>query len=128
MRLLLDTHALLWWWTDDARLSRRAKAAMGRASSEVFVSVVSAWEIATKHRLGKLPGRPDVVQRFAELIAADGFTPLPVNLRHALHAGSYTQNHRDPFDRMLCAQSELESMALVTTDAALAQFTCQTLW
>lgn len=128
MRLLLDTHALLWWWVNDERLSKSARTAIGRMSNEIFVSVVSAWEIATKVRLGKLPSQPDIVQRFASLVTADGFTPLPVSLRHALHAGSYPQQHGDPFDRMLAAQSELEGLTLVTLDPAMGRFPCQTHW
>lgn len=128
MRLLLDTHALLWWFTDDARLSAKARAEISDERNEVFVSSASAWEIATKVRLGKLDTVPQVVERFAELLAADGFETLPIGLPHALRAGALAQLHRDPFDRMLAAQSELESMALVTADSTFAEFGSKTLW
>ena len=128
MRLLLDTHALLWWWTDDPRLSATARAAIADESNEVFVSAASAWEVATKHRLGKLKEVPQAMARFAELVTADGFTPLPIDHRHALRAGSNPQEHRDPFDRMLAAQSEIEDLTLVTCDAALAAFGGKRLW
>jgi PIN domain nuclease of toxin-antitoxin system len=128
MRLLLDTHALLWWWANDARLSARAKAAIARGSNEVMVSAATAWEVAIKHRIGKLPSQPLIVERFAPLLLQDGFTPLPITHRHALHAGEYAQPHRDPFDRLLAAQSELEDLTLVTTDPALAAFPGPRLW
>ena len=128
MRLLLDTHALLWWWTDDERLSRKARAAIADDRNEVFVSAASAWEVAIKQRLGKLPGLPDAEARFVELVAADGFMTLPMSQHHALRAGGYAQPHRDPFDRMLAAQSEIEGLTLVTCDAALAAFAGRRLW
>jgi PIN domain nuclease of toxin-antitoxin system len=128
MRLLLDTHALLWWFTDDAQLSATARAAIADEANEIFVSAVSAWEIATKQRIGKLALLPEASARFGELVAADGFTHLPVNHLHSLRAGSYAVEHRDPFDRMLAAQSELEGLLLVSCDRAFAAFACRTLW
>ena len=128
MRLLLDTHAFLWWVTDDERLSPAAKQAAADPANEVFVSAASAWEIATKQRLGKLAGVARVGERYAELVAADGFQHLAVDYRHALRAGGYTLEHRDPFDRMLAAQSELERLPLVTRDPVFALFGTRTLW
>ena len=128
MRLLLDTHALLWWFTNDARLSARARDAIADQANEVFVSAASAWEIATKQRIGKLDEAPQAAERFTELVAADGFMHLPVNHLHALRAGGYAQPHRDPFDRMLAAQSELERLPLVTLDAAFAEFGSAVFW
>jgi PIN domain nuclease of toxin-antitoxin system len=128
MRLLLDTHALLWWFTDDDRLSDTARRVIGDEANEVFVSAASAWEIATKERLGKLDGVPDAAARFAELVAADGFVHLPVSYLHALRAGGYELPNRDPFDRMLAAQSELESLVLVTGDPVFEAFGTRTVW
>ena len=128
MRLLLDTHALLWWFTDDPRLSTRARALIADTSNEVFVSAASTWEIATKHRLGKLDSAADVVLRFEELLQADGFTPLGISNRHSLRAGAFQVPHRDPFDRMLAAQAELEALPLVTLDPAFALFEVTTVW
>lgn len=128
MRLLLDTHAFLWWLTDDERLSTLAREAISRESTPVFVSAASAWEIATKVRLGKLDGIPGIVDQFAELVLEGGFMPLPVTQAHALRAGSFQTDHRDPFDRMLAAQSQIESLVLVTRDPAIAGFGCSTLW
>ena len=128
MRLLLDTHALLWWFTDDGRLTPLARDAIADDSNEIFVSAASAWEIATKQRLGKLDQVPDATRRFGELVAADGFTHLAVTYLHALRAGAYDTAHRDPFDRMLAAQSEIESLVLVTCDAAFGGLGTRTLW
>lgn len=128
MRLLLDTHALLWWFTDDERLSAAARQAIADETNDIFVSAASASEISTKQRLGKLDSVPQAAERFAELVAADGFLHLPVTHLHALRAGAYTLAHRDPFDRMLAAQSELESLQLVTRDPVFQDFASQTLW
>lgn len=128
MRALLDTHTLLWWFTDDDRLSPTARDLLGDESNQVFVSAASAWEIATKQRLGKLDDVPGAAARYAELVDADGFTHLPITHLHGLRAGGYDVAHRDPFDRMLAAQSELEKLGLVTRDPAFAQFGIETLW
>ena len=128
MKLLLDTHALLWWFTDDARLPATVRQIIADERNEVFVSAASAWEIATKQRIGKLEDVPDAARRFAELVEADGFSHLPVDHLHALRAGSYPCTHRDPFDRMLAAQSEIDELVLVTCDPAIANFPCQTFW
>jgi PIN domain nuclease of toxin-antitoxin system len=127
MRLLLDTHALIWWWTDDPRLSAAARQAVLDPSHEVLVSSASAWEIATKQRLGKL-GLPDAAGRLQELVAQDGFTHWPITWKHGQRAGGYRQDHRDPFDRMLAAQAELDELTLVTCDAALGEFPVNVLW
>ena len=128
MRLLLDTQALLWWFTDDARLSVGARQAIADSDNVVHLSAASAWEIATKQRIGKLEGVPDAVSRYAELIEADGFRHLPISHLHALRAGSWDVAHRDPFDRILAAQSALERMLLVSRDPAFALFELETLW
>lgn len=128
MRLLLDTHTVLWWFTDDSRLSKAARRAIALESNQIFVSAASAWEIAIKHRLGKLEGVPDAAARFVDLMEADGFTPLPMTHRHALLAGSYKASHGDPFDRMLAAQSELEKLVLVTRDQSFRTFQTRILW
>ena len=128
MRYLLDTHTLLWWWTDDHQLSDHARELISDERTEIYVSAASAWEIATKHRLGKLSEISDAMPRFNELVQADGFTHLPVSYLHALKSGGYPQPHRDPFDRMLAAQSELELMPLISCDKALSGFDIQIIW
>ncbi len=96
MRLLLDTHALLWWWTDDKQLSRAAREAMMDKDSAVLVSAASVWEISTKFRLGKLPIAEPAIKQFHQLVEADGFEHLAMTWRHSLLAGGYTGAHRDP--------------------------------
>ena len=128
MRLLLDTHALLWWQTDDPQLSSGVREALLDGSSEVWVSAASAWEIATKQRLGKLPGIAPVQQWFFDLALADSFSVLNISAAHALRAGAYTTAHRDLFDRILAAQADLERLDLVTCDSALAHFGCRRFW
>ena len=125
---MLDTHTLLWWFTDDPGLSDAARALILEKDNEVFVSAASAWEIATAHRLGRLRGIPEIIPRFADLLSADGFSHLPVNHLHALTAGGYELAHRDPFDRMLAAQSQIEFLPLITRDAAFKLFSIKTIW
>jgi PIN domain nuclease of toxin-antitoxin system len=96
VRLLLDTHALLWWLAEPERLSPAAHAAIADGNNQVFASAASGWEIATKVRLGKLPAAGEVVDDLPHLLAAQGFGLLPITLRHGLHAGGYTVPHRDP--------------------------------
>lgn len=128
MRLLLDTHALLWWLFDDPALSAPARTAIASQENTVFVSGASAWEISTKWRLGRLPEAGAAVRRLPELVAEAGFHPLPIGLAHAIAAGTLEFEHRDPFDRMLIAQTVLEGLVLVTRDETISQICEQTLW
>ncbi|MDO5506011.1 MAG: type II toxin-antitoxin system VapC family toxin [Pseudoxanthomonas suwonensis] len=128
MRLLLDTHALLWWWLDDPNLPERVRDVIADESNEIFVSAASAWEMAIKHRIGKLGSVGQALPRFHELIQADGFTHLPMDWRHALKAGGHEHAHRDPFDRMLAAQAEREGLTLLSRDPAMAALGARTRW
>jgi PIN domain nuclease of toxin-antitoxin system len=119
---------LLWWWADDKRLSRRAAAAIADEANTVFISAASAREIATKLRVRKLPGAERAVSEFNELIVADGFTHLAVTYQHSLKAGGFDIDHRDPFDRMLVAQSTIEGATLVTNDIAMKLFRVKCFW
>ena len=116
------------WQTDDPQLSAAARAAIADESNDVFVSAASAWEIATKVRLGKLPGFEEAAERFVDLVDADGFQSLPMPPRHALRAGACAVPHRDAFDRMLAAQSALEGLVLLTRDSEFTAFGTVTLW
>ena len=126
--LLLDTHALLWWWTDHPSLSPVAREAISDTETQVFASAVSAWEMATKTRLGRLGEFSGLVPHFGASVTADGFLHLPVVHEQALRAGSFAATHKDPFDRMLAAQAEIESLTLVTRDRAFEEFPVTTLW
>ena len=115
LKLLLDTHALLWWATLDPRLSRKAKAAIADDENDIFVSAASAWEIATKVRLGKLewPGTAGTVNAY---VFGQGFRSLPISLVHAELAGQLPVANRDPFDRMLIAQAQTEGVWLASNE------------
>jgi PIN domain nuclease of toxin-antitoxin system len=128
VRILLDTHAFIWWITGDRRLSDRARGAIGAAEHEVFVSAVSAWEIVTKARLGRLRITERVDRFVPEQLEANAFQALPLTMRHALGLAALPDLHRDPFDRMLVAQALAEQMPLVTGDRAVAAYPVDTIW
>jgi PIN domain nuclease of toxin-antitoxin system len=118
MKLLLDTHVLLWWDRNDSRLPTAFSDAIGLPENEVFVSAGSAWEIAIKRASGKLESGASA----AETIRRNGFIPLSVTVEHAEWAGSLPQLHRDPFDRLLVAQAQLEGMTLVSVDDQILRY------
>jgi PIN domain nuclease of toxin-antitoxin system len=127
--LLLDTHALLWVLLDPARLPPETLATVRAPDTAVHVSAASAWEIATKHRLGKLQGAAAVVSGYREHLARLRAEELPITGHHALTAGTLQWSHRDPFDRVIVSQALLESLTVVTSDAALTEFPAiRTLW
>ncbi len=128
MRLLLDTHALLWWLYDDDRLSLRAREVIAVPTHVVYVSSASAWEMATKYRIGKLPEAEGLLTDLGKYLRAGRMTELPVSVAHALRAGSLPGPHRDPFDRMLIAQAQLEQLTVVTTDPVFAQYGAPVAW
>jgi PIN domain nuclease of toxin-antitoxin system len=128
VRLLLDTCTFLWIVGADAALSDRAREAFVDPESEVFLSAASAWEIAVKHRLGKLP-LPAPPERFVPAQrAAHGIEPLPVDEEAALHVAKLPDLHRDPFDRMLVAQAIVGGLVVVTPDDPIRQYPVRTLW
>jgi PIN domain nuclease of toxin-antitoxin system len=122
MRLLLDTHTFVWALTDPDRLSLRAASLIRDLRNTVLVSAASAWEIATKHRLGRLPGAGPVIAAYPRHLTTLRAEELPIRSTHALKAGTFGVDHADPFDRILAAQAILESARLVTNDRALASF------
>lgn len=128
MALLLDTHAFLWWLAGDRRLSRNARSRIGDVETEIFVSAASAWEISTKFRLGKLPGAHIIVDDIGGVLAAQSFAPLSVSVLHAQRAGRLPGPHRDPFDRMLIAQSHVEGLTLVSNEQVFDAYGVQRLW
>jgi PIN domain nuclease of toxin-antitoxin system len=128
MKLLLDTHAFLWWLSDSPRLSPDARNAIAQEENLAVVSAVTAWEAALKFRLGRLPEAEVIATSFYPLLKQEGMRALSLSARHGIRAASYPAAHADPFDRMLAAQAELEGMVLVTKDKAFADFPIRTLW
>ena len=128
MRLLLDTHALLWWLSDDRSLPATARKLIARGGNEVLVSAASAWEIATKVRLGKLPMADDLVSGLDDVLTQEGFVPLAISVDHAVRAGLLPGPHKDPFDRMLIAQSQAENVPILSNDKALDAYRVRRLW
>lgn len=128
MQLLLDTHALLWWLTADAALSAPARKAIADEDNNVFVSAASAWEIATKHRLGKLPRAAAIAADIEGAIKEQSFISLAVTIQHGQTAGALPGPHRDPFDRMLIAQAMLEKLHLVTNEHIFDAYGVARLW
>jgi PIN domain nuclease of toxin-antitoxin system len=127
-RLLLDTHALIWWFADDAKLSAAARTAIADPTSQAFISSASAWEIATKHRIGKFPEAAELLRKFSQLLLKDRFGVLPIALEHALAAGALPGPHRDPFDRMLIAQATVERLQIVTRDPVFGEYGVAVCW
>ena len=128
MKYLLDTHALLWWFHEPAALSERVREIISDPESEIAASAVSAMEIATKTRKGKLEYRSSLANRFTAEVLQEGFAPLAVTCEHAIRAGSLESAHADPWDRLLAAQSMLEELTLVSLDPEMAELCISTLW
>jgi PIN domain nuclease of toxin-antitoxin system len=127
MTILLDSHVFFWWLTDDPKLSRNA-ADLIRDDNDVHVSAVVALEIANKVRTGKWQDAKALLDRFFDIVMEEGFLPLPITLEHARLAGSLPGAHRDPFDRMLAAQAQIENVPLVTADPVFRAFGTRVLW
>jgi PIN domain nuclease of toxin-antitoxin system len=128
VRALLDTHAFLWWVTNDARLSSTARNIIAGLDKEIFVSAVSGLEIAIKAQIGKLPLPAQPAEFVVEQLRLNGFKELPVQLRHTLHVHALPLHHRDPFDRILIAQSQIEGLPILTADAAFGRYEITVLW
>jgi len=121
--LLLDTRAFLWWNNDDSALGPVARAAIADSDNVVFVSAASAWEIATKRADGKVDAPGDI----ADWVSRDGFIELAIDIAHAVRSAELPWHHRDPFDRLLVAQAQLEDLTLVTNDPEVAKYDAETL-
>lgn len=128
LRLLLDTHALIWWWTDDGRLPQAARRVIADPANTVLVSAVSAWEIATKHRVGKWPEVAPIIHGFQTFVLRSRFGMLPITAAHALIAGALDGPHRDPFDRLLIAQAREERAPIVSADRVFAFYGATVIW
>ena len=128
MKLLLDTHTVLWWLEANPRLGPRATKAISDRGNQCWLSAVSVFEIETKHRLGKLTLPVPLQLGWDSTLQAESWEILPVTLPHARQAGRWPGSHGDPIDRLLAAQAELENLTLVTCDPAFAAFGTRTLW
>ena len=128
MRLLLDTHTFLWWLSGHRRLSGAARQAIEDDSNDIVVSAASAWEVATKHRLGKLPGCGAIAADVAGGIASQGFEELAITVRDAERAGRLPGPHRDPFDRMLIAQAMANDLVVISVDEVFDRYGVSRRW
>lgn len=128
MKLLLDTHAFLWWVAASPALGRRARSAIRNGRNECFVSVASGWEIAIKASLGTLKIEGALDRFLPEQLAANSFQPLPVDLKHCARVGVLPFHHRDPFDRLLVAQALEDDLAIVTADPVFAKYGVERVW
>ncbi len=128
MAYLLDTHTFLWWITDDQRLSQPVREIIRAPENEVYFSVGSAWEIAIKAQLGRMEFSGDPVEGISHQITANGFSVLPIGVDHALQVFRLPLLHRDPFDRILVAQSQRHQLPLLTADPLIAQYDVPVIW
>ena len=128
MRVLLDTHTFLWWIADDARLSDRAREVIADGRNDVLLSAASGWEIAIKAGLGKLEVPEDIEEFIDEQLSKNAFRALPIRLSHALRVNSLPDHHRDPFDRLLVAQSVLEGLPILSADPQVALYPVEVVW
>ena len=128
MDLLLDTHTFLWWSEDNPRLSGEARRAIEDDTNVILISAASAWGIATKYRLGKLPGAEVLAWDVPGAIASQGFAELSITVADAVRAGALPGPHRDPFDRMIIAQVQARDLLLVSNEALFDQYGVRRLW
>ncbi|NPV53382.1 MAG: type II toxin-antitoxin system VapC family toxin [Firmicutes bacterium] len=128
MKALLDTHTFLWWITDDPRLSLHARKVISDGENELFFSAASGWEIAIKARLGKLHLTDELESFIPAQLSANAISILPVYLSHTLHVYSLPYHHRDPFDRLLVAQAQVENLPILTADPQISLYTVEVIW
>jgi PIN domain nuclease of toxin-antitoxin system len=128
LRLLLDTHALLWWFSDDPNLPKSCRSTISQQENEIFVSAASAWEVSTKFRLGKLPSASELVHDFRGYVFRAGFYELNISSEHGIRAGHLPGPLKDPFDRMLVAQSQCEGMSIVSNEAIFEHYGIDRVW
>lgn len=125
---LLDTHVLLWWLFGDPMLSATAHNVIQAPDNIILVSSASGWEIATKHRLGRLPHADKVVENLPSLLRKSRMDVLPITMEHALAAGALPGPHRDPFDRMLIAQAQIQRLPIITSDHVFKDYPIEVVW
>lgn len=128
MRALLDTHTLLWWILDDPALTRTARETITETSNTIVVSAASAWELAIKFRLGKLPKAGNLISNFSREVEHEGFQLLDISAEHGIRAGLLAGPHKDPFDRILIAQSQAENAPIISNDGIFESYGVRRLW
>ena len=128
MKVLLDTHTFLWWIANDSHLSERARTVIEDADHQLFLSAASGWEIAIKTRIGKLKLADDLQGFVSEQLRINAIQVLPIHMAHALHVATLPDHHRDPFDRMLVAQSQLEQLPIMTSDPQISKYSVTVIW
>lgn len=128
MRILLDTHALLWGLSDDPSLSAKAKRVVADPGNTIFVSAASAWEIATKFAKGKLPTADAIIPNLSQIIADEGFVHLPITIDHMIPSAFLPGEHRDPFDRILAAQGIVDDLLLLSIDQKIPELGVNVVW
>jgi PIN domain nuclease of toxin-antitoxin system len=128
MRALLDTHTLLWWLSDDPSLSNRARSVISQTRNVGIVSAASAWEIATKVRLGKLSSAAELTADFVANLELEGFELLSISSDHAIRAGLLPGPHKDPFDRMLIAQAQAKNFPILSNDTIFDSYRVRRIW
>jgi PIN domain nuclease of toxin-antitoxin system len=128
LRFLLDTHVLLWWLFGDPMLSATAHSIIQAPNNMILVSSASGWEIATKHRLGRLPHAVEVAHNLPSLLRKSRMDVLSISMEHALAAGVLPGPHRDPFDRMLIAQAQIERLPIITSDREFKNYPIEVVW
>jgi PIN domain nuclease of toxin-antitoxin system len=128
VHLLLDTHALIWWMTENPSLPESVRRLMVDKRNTVVVSAASAWEMATKVRLGRLPASSDITRNFEEYLTQAGFESLAVSAAHGIRAGLLPGPQRDPFDRMLIAQAQAENLTMVSNEVVFDSYGIRRAW
>ena len=128
MHLLLDTHALIWWMTNSPSLPDPVRRLMSDKRNTIFVSAASAWEMATKVRLGRLPAASEITRNFQEYLTQSGFESLPVSAAHGIRAGFLPGPQHDPFDRMLIAQAQAENLTVVSNEVVFDSYGIRRVW
>jgi PIN domain nuclease of toxin-antitoxin system len=126
--VLLDTHVVLWWFEGARQVSPSARELIEDPDVKVYVSAASAWEIAIKYKAGKLDAAASLIRRFASVMEQDHFVELPVSWKHAVTAGLLETKHKDPFDRVLIAQAQIEDLPIVSTDSRFDDYQVQRIW
>ncbi|MBC8497203.1 MAG: type II toxin-antitoxin system VapC family toxin [Anaerolineales bacterium] len=128
MNYLLDTHTFLWWITDDERLSKISRDLIAEGQNRLFLSAISGLEIAIKAQIGRLELPSNPIDFIQEQVATNAFMNLPLQLKHTLHVYTLPMHHRDPFDRVLVAQSQIENMPILSADPILRRYPVEIIW